>query len=102
MHDTKNMGFLAWLLMRKYLCTKYASTSVCGYLVWVCLKCTMPKMWRPKRTYPCTKYIRTSVFEYLVWVCLKCTMPKNRGFWRGAPNAPTPAPNMPAPVFLDT
>ena len=33
MHNAKNVGVLAWHPKRAYLCIKYASTSVFGYLV---------------------------------------------------------------------
>ena len=78
---------LAWRPKSAYLCIQYACNSVFRYLVWMCLKYTMPKdvylVWRPKHAYLCTQYASNSVFGYLVWVCLKCTMPKNVLFWRG-------------------
>ena len=43
MHNAKKGAFLAWRPEHAYLWTKYPTQSVFGYLVWVCLKCTMPK-----------------------------------------------------------
>ena len=61
MDNAKKCALLEWHPKRAYLCTKYTTTSVFGYLVWVCLQCTMPKKsafwgWRPKHAYLCTTY----------------------------------------------
>ena len=106
-HDAKKCALLAWRPKRAYLCTKYASEDVFGYLGWGdCLKCGAKKgaflAWRPKRAYLCTKYASNSILGYLGWGRLKCAMPKNVRFWRGGPSAHTFAPNMPAKVLLDT
>ena len=81
MHDAKKCVSTACRPKRAYLGTKYATNSVFGYLVCVCLKCTMPKnvcfLARcPRRAYLCTEYATSSIFGYLVCVYLKCTMPK--------------------------
>ena len=43
------VGVLRWCPKHAYLCITYASNSVFGYPVWMCLKWTMPKIvgfWR--------------------------------------------------------
>ena len=42
MHNAKQWVFLVWRAGRTYLCTTGAINIVFGYLVWVCLECTMP------------------------------------------------------------
>ena len=57
MHNAKKCGVLTWHPKHPYFCTHHASNSVFGYLVKVCLKCTMPKKpWCPTRPYLCTQY----------------------------------------------
>ena len=44
--ETRNINkcvFPVWRAERTYLCTKNANKSVFGYLVWLRLKCAMPK-----------------------------------------------------------
>ena len=72
MQEAEKCGALAWCPTHTYLCTNYAITRVSRYLVWVCLKCIMPKKIGVSRS--------ICVFKYLAWVCLKCTMPKMWGF----------------------
>ena len=43
MHKAPKCVFLVWRARRIYLYTKSAIKSVFGYLVWVYLKCTVPK-----------------------------------------------------------
>ena len=42
MRSAKKCGFIVWCAGHTYICSKGANKSVLGYLVWVCLKCTMP------------------------------------------------------------
>ena len=42
MHNANNCGVLTWRPECTYLCTKYASRAFFGYLILVCLWCTMP------------------------------------------------------------
>ena len=53
MHKAKKIEGLAWRPKRAYLCTTYASNSVFGYPVWVCLKCRIPKSVGSWRGAPC-------------------------------------------------
>ena len=46
MHNAKNQGVLLWRSKCTYLCTKYASSNVFGYLAWVCFKLTMSNVVR--------------------------------------------------------
>ena len=79
MHNGKKSGFLVWRAERARPCTKNATDGVSGHLVWVCLKCAMPRrailVRRTERAHPCTKITQHSVFAHLVWVCLKRTNP---------------------------
>ena len=42
MHNAKKYVLLVWRAERTHLCTKSVFKGVFGYLVWVCLKRTMP------------------------------------------------------------
>ena len=105
----KSFVFLVLCAERAFLCTKNANKGVFGYLVWVCLKCTMPKNvflenvfleWRNDCTYLYTRSATNIVFGYLVWVCLKCTMLQNVCFWCATLNAHTSSAEMPANLSL--
>ena len=80
MHNAKNCVLLVWRAERAYFCTENAIRRVFGCLVWVGLKCAMPKnvcSWCGAPKYLFTTVANKIVFGYLVWVCLTCTVPKN-------------------------
>ena len=56
MPNAKKCVFLGWRPKRAYLCTKYVTNSISGYLVWLCLKCTMPES---VRSWPCAPNAHT-------------------------------------------
>ena len=43
MRNAKKSAFFVRHAKRAYICTKFATKSVFGYLVRMCLKCTLPK-----------------------------------------------------------
>ena len=63
MHSAKKCALVAWGPKCAYLCTKYASNSVFGYLVWECLKCTTPKKSSSSEVAP-----QTSIPLHPIWL----------------------------------
>ena len=89
LHNTKNCGGFAWRDKRTYLCTKYASNSVSGYLVWVCLKCTMAKKsWyfdaAPQTPIPRHQICQQQCFWMPSMSVFEMRNTKNCGVWPGA------------------
>ena len=106
MRNAKKRGFLARRSKRASLCTESARKSVCGYLVWGCLHCAMPKKWvfgvALQASIPLHQICPPKCFWIPSRGIFEMRNAINVAFCRGAPSVHNSAPNLPERVFLDT
>ena len=106
MHNAKKWALLGWRTKRAYIYTNDSTEGFFGYLVWVFLKCTMPKN---VHYWGGTPNVHTSapngppkVFLDAWYGYVWNAQCQKSAFWGDAPNLHTSAPNMPPKIFLDT
>ena len=105
MQDAKKKLYLVWHDERAYICTKIGK-SVFGYLVWVCLKCTVQHnvFCRCSTPTPHTSelHMSTKVSQDTQCRFMECVTPATVCLQCGTPNAHSCAPKIPTKGFLDT
>ena len=99
MHNAQKCTLLVWRAEHTYLCTRNDNKSVFAWLVWVCVKCTLPYnmcfwcgAWNTHISVP---EIPPKISLDTEYGCVWNAQCKNVRLWCGGPNAHTSKSEMP-------